>query len=62
MFRALLTPLDLPDAAATADDLVLIRDGAMVNGYLGDPAALSASFFRSSLAVIAGGRQLSSES
>lgn len=48
----LVAPLEPTDPAAVADDLMLLRDGAMVAGYLGDPATLAASFLRSCQAVI----------
>jgi len=50
-FAEIVAPLDLPDAAGAADDLMLIRDGAMVAGYLDDQDALAASFLRSTRAV-----------
>lgn len=59
MFRELLAPLGLPDAAAVVDDLMLIRDGAMVAGYLDDPTTLAASFLRSCRAVIGEGVRVS---
>lgn len=54
-FERLVAPLGLPDPAGTADDLMLIRDGAMVAGYLDQPAAVAAAFLRSSRAVIGTG-------
>ncbi|RCK70232.1 TetR/AcrR family transcriptional regulator [Desertihabitans brevis] len=51
-FEDLVRPLDLPDPAGTAADLMLLRDGAMVAGYLDDPDPLAASFLRSGLALI----------
>ncbi|GAA0313360.1 TetR/AcrR family transcriptional regulator [Kineococcus aurantiacus] len=51
-FTRLVEPLQLPDPAGTAEDLLLLRDGAMVAGYLDDPAKLAASFLRSSKALI----------
>ncbi|UBU12589.1 TetR/AcrR family transcriptional regulator [Nonomuraea gerenzanensis] len=51
-FEQLVAPLGLPDPAAVADDLMLVRDGAMVAGYLDQPATVAASFLRSSQAVI----------
>jgi AcrR family transcriptional regulator len=51
-FERLVSPLGLPDPAATADDLMLLRDGIMVAGYLGDPAKVAASFLRSCQAVL----------
>jgi AcrR family transcriptional regulator len=55
VFEELVAPLSLPDPAAVAEDLMLLRDGAMVAGYLDDPARLAASFVRSSRAVIGAG-------
>jgi AcrR family transcriptional regulator len=51
-FEQLIAPLGLPDPAAVADELMLLRDGAMVAGYLGDPAAAGGSFLRACQAVI----------
>ncbi|CAN5501955.1 TetR/AcrR family transcriptional regulator [soil metagenome] len=51
-FRELVAPLGLPSATAVADDLMLLRDGAMVAGYLGNPSTIAASFLRSCLAVV----------
>ena len=55
-FARLVAPLDLPDPAAVAEDLMLLRDGAMVAGYLADPVRVAASFLRSCRAVIDGSR------
>lgn len=54
-FEQLIAPLGIADAAEVADDLMLIRDGAMVAGYLDQPANVAASFLRSSRAVIGTG-------
>jgi AcrR family transcriptional regulator len=51
-FAELIAPLGLPDRAAVADELMLLRDGAMVAGYLGDPAAAGGAFLRGCQAVI----------
>ncbi|MBE1874129.1 TetR/AcrR family transcriptional regulator [Myceligenerans sp. TRM 65318] len=51
-FERLVAPLDLADPTAAAEDLMLLRDGVMVAGYLGDPARIAASFLRSCQAVI----------
>lgn len=51
-FVRLVAPLGLADPAAIADDLMLLRDGIMVAGYLGDPSKVAASFLRSCQAVI----------
>ncbi|WP_198153899.1 TetR/AcrR family transcriptional regulator [Catenuloplanes japonicus] len=53
MFESLLAPLQLGNGAETAADLVLLRDGAMVTGYLGDPAVVAGALYRSAQAVIA---------
>lgn len=50
-FRAIVEPLGVPDPHAVADDLMLIRDGAMVAGYLDSTTALEASFLRSARAL-----------
>jgi AcrR family transcriptional regulator len=50
-FERIVRPLGLPDPKAVADDLMLIRDGAMVAGYLDDADALAASFVRSARAL-----------
>ncbi|MGI5191242.1 TetR/AcrR family transcriptional regulator [Promicromonospora sp. CA-289599] len=51
-FARLVAPLGLADPAAVADDLMLLRDGIMVAGYLGEPTKVAASFLRSCQAVI----------
>lgn len=51
-FIRLVAPLELADPAAIADDLMLLRDGIMVAGYLGEPTKVAASFLRSCQAVI----------
>ncbi len=51
-FERLVAPLGLVDPAAIAEDLLLLRDGVMVAGYLGDPTKIAASFLRSCQAVI----------
>jgi AcrR family transcriptional regulator len=51
-FERLVAPLGLADPAAIADDLMLLRDGVMVAGYLGDATKVAASFLRSCQAVI----------
>lgn len=50
-FARIIDPLDLPDPAGVAADLMLLRDGAMVAGYLDGEKALAASFLRSCRAV-----------
>jgi AcrR family transcriptional regulator len=50
-FEDIVRPLGLDDPHAVADDLMLIRDGAMVAGYLDEPDAVAASFLRSARAL-----------
>ncbi|MEV8214347.1 TetR/AcrR family transcriptional regulator [Leifsonia sp. NPDC077715] len=50
-FRTIVAPLGPGDAQAVADDLMLIRDGAMVAGYLDRTEALEQSFLRSARAL-----------
>ena len=50
-FEEIVRPLGLDDPPAIAEDLMLIRDGAMVAGYLDDADALAASFLRSARAL-----------
>ena len=51
----LLAEMKVSDASARADQLMMLRDGAMIAGYLGrDPAAVAASLKAAGKAVIAG--------
>lgn len=50
-FARLVAPLDPGGRRGVADDLMLVRDGAMVAGYLDEPGAVADSFLRSSRAV-----------
>jgi AcrR family transcriptional regulator len=50
-FAEIVAPLQLEDPAAVAGDLMLIRDGAMVAGYLDGRDTLGASFLRSCRAL-----------
>ncbi|MET8157712.1 TetR/AcrR family transcriptional regulator [Sphaerisporangium sp. NPDC005289] len=54
-FEQLIAPLGISNSGEVADDLMLIRDGAMVAGYLDRPATVAASFLRGSRAVIGAG-------
>jgi AcrR family transcriptional regulator len=49
-FEDLVAPLGLP--AHTGDDLMVLRDGAMVAGYLGEADVAAGSFLRAGLALI----------
>lgn len=42
-----------PDPETTARELMLLRDGGMVNGYLGDPASVTPSLTAAFTAVLA---------
>nr|WP_214403193.1 hypothetical protein [Pseudonocardia lacus] len=49
----LLAEMALPDPAATADQLVMLRDGAMVRGHLDpDPAARTTALVAAGRAVL----------
>jgi AcrR family transcriptional regulator len=50
-FRSIVEPWKLEDPSGVADDLMLIRDGAMVAGYLDDPERVASSFLRSARAL-----------
>lgn len=52
VLEEMITPLGLTEPESIADQLVLLRDGAMVSGYLGDPATVSHSLHRAARAVI----------
>lgn len=54
-FAQMVEPLDLPDPEAVAHGLMLLRDGAMVAGYLDEPETLGASFLRSCRALTGSG-------
>jgi AcrR family transcriptional regulator len=49
----LLDEIGVPDSARTADQLVMLRDGAMVSGYLSDPSTVADALDRAFRAVIA---------
>ena len=52
VLEEMITPLGLIEPTSTADQLVLLRDGAMVSGYLGDPETVARSLHRAARAVI----------
>jgi len=52
VLEEMIAPLGLAEPAGVADQLILIRDGAMVSGYLGDPATVSRSLYRAAQAVL----------
>ncbi|WP_327238438.1 TetR/AcrR family transcriptional regulator [Streptomyces sp. NBC_01317] len=49
----MLEQIGVTDVSGTADQLVMLRDGAMVGGYLGDSRTLARSLYRASRAVVA---------
>jgi AcrR family transcriptional regulator len=49
----LLDEINVPDSAQAADQLVMLRDGAMVSGYLSDPSAVADALDKAFRAVIA---------
>jgi AcrR family transcriptional regulator len=49
----LLDEIGVPDSARAADELVMLRDGAMVSGYLSDPAIVAGALYNAGRAVIA---------
>jgi AcrR family transcriptional regulator len=51
--RQLAFRIGVDDADAAADDLVLLRDGAMVSGYLGDADTAAAALIRAGRTVVA---------
>jgi AcrR family transcriptional regulator len=51
--QELLDEISVPDSAQAAVQLVMLRDGAMVSGYLGDPSAVAAALDSAFRAVIA---------
>jgi AcrR family transcriptional regulator len=63
-FAAVAEEAGVPDVDAVARQLLLLRDGAMVNGYLGDPervgAALEAAFTSVIRAAIGSGENAGS--
>ncbi|ACU69965.1 transcriptional regulator, TetR family [Catenulispora acidiphila DSM 44928] len=52
-FGAIAAEAGASDAGAIARELMLLRDGAMVNGYLGDPAAVADSLAAAFTAIMA---------
>ncbi|HUX69468.1 MAG TPA: TetR family transcriptional regulator, partial [Cellulomonadaceae bacterium] len=48
----LLDEIAIPDSALVADELVMLRDGAMVSGYLSDPRTVADALYHAGRAVI----------
>jgi AcrR family transcriptional regulator len=53
----LLDEISIPGSARVADQLVMLRDGAMVSGYLSDPGAVADALYNAGRAVIAFGSE-----
>jgi AcrR family transcriptional regulator len=49
----LLNEINVPDSARAADQLVMLRDGAMVSGYLSDPSIVGDALDKAFRAIIA---------
>jgi AcrR family transcriptional regulator len=49
----LLDEINVPDSALAADQLVMLRDGAMVSGYLSDPSTVADALDKAFRAIIA---------
>jgi len=49
----LLDEISVPDSARAADQLVMLRDGAMVSGYLSDPSVVADALDKAFRAIIA---------
>src|ERR1700712_2176420 len=43
--QELLDEMKVPDSARVADELVMLRDGAMVTGYLSEPSVVAESLY-----------------
>jgi AcrR family transcriptional regulator len=48
----MLQQLGVTDVSAVADQLLMLRDGAMVGGYLGDPQTIARSLYNAGSAVL----------
>lgn len=55
-FAALAAEAGVDDAEAVARQLMILRDGAMVNGYLGEPEAVTDALAAAFAAVVSGAR------
>ncbi|ARJ06548.1 TetR family transcriptional regulator [Cnuibacter physcomitrellae] len=52
-FASIAADAGVPDPEATARQLMILRDGAMVNGYLGDPETVADSLGAGFAAILA---------
>jgi AcrR family transcriptional regulator len=60
LFAAMLGRLGVTDPAQAADELMMLRDGAMVSGSLDDPARVGGALERAIFAIVDAGRAPSS--
>ena len=51
-FEEMLAEIGINDVSSAADELIMLRDGAMVAGYLGDPQAVGRSLYNAGRAVL----------
>lgn len=57
LFAGLLGRLGVTDTESAADEVMMLRDGAMVSGYLDEPARVGAAVERAILAIVDAGRK-----
>jgi AcrR family transcriptional regulator len=48
----LLDEINVPNGGEVADELVMLRDGAMVSGYLSDPRIVASALYNAGRAII----------
>jgi AcrR family transcriptional regulator len=53
LVKDLLDEMGVPGSARVADQLVMLRDGAMVSGYLSDPGTVADALYNAGRAIIA---------
>jgi AcrR family transcriptional regulator len=53
VIQDLLDEINVPEAAQAADQMVMLRDGAMVSGYLSDPGVVAGALNSAFRAIIA---------
>jgi AcrR family transcriptional regulator len=60
--QELLDEINVPDSARAADQLVMLRDGAMVSGYLSDPSVVADALHKAGRAIIAAASEVDADS
>jgi len=50
--REALEKIGVPDAESVAEELMMLRDGAMISGYVSDPSTVGQNLFKAGRAVI----------